>query len=56
LQQQFAMKPWRMLTAKEKLAVYLFAAIVGRLGGFIVNAVQLYVQIGWNATWIQINA
>ena len=56
MQKLSIMKPWSRLTTSEKLAAYLFAVVVGKLGGFIVNAVQLYVQIGWNATWIQINA
>jgi hypothetical protein len=42
----------QQLTATQKIGIYLFAAVIGRLAGFIANAVHLYVNLGWAATWI----
>ena len=56
LQREPYMKPWKELTPAEKLGVYLFAAVVGQLGGFVFNIVNLYLHMGWNATWIHLAA
>lgn len=53
---ELRMKSWKELTPAQKLGIYLFAAVVGNLGGFVFNIVNLYFNIGWNATWIQLNA
>jgi hypothetical protein len=49
-------KDWRQLSPAERVGMYLFAAVIGRLAGLIANAVHLYVNVGWTATWIQLNA
>ena len=38
------------------LGIYLFAAIIGLLGGRIVTAAKLYTELGWTAMWAEIGA
>jgi hypothetical protein len=36
------------------LAIYLFALVLGQLGGRIIVAAHLYTALGWTAMWIEI--
>jgi hypothetical protein len=38
------------------VGIYLFAAVIGLLGGRIVTAVHLYSEFGWTAMWVEIGS
>ena len=38
------------------VGIYLFAAIIGLLGGRIFTAAHLYSELGWTAMWVEIGS
>jgi hypothetical protein len=40
----------------QKLAIYLFAMVVGVLGGRITTAANWYMHHGWSAMWIEVGS
>jgi hypothetical protein len=50
------MRVVRKRTALQLLGIYLFAVIVGVLGGRIVTAARVYSELGWTAMWAEVGA
>lgn len=50
------MRVGKKLTIIQLLGIYLFAAIIGVLGGRIVTAANVYAELGWTAMWVEIGA
>ena len=50
------MRARKKLTAIQLLGIYLFAAIIGILGGRIVTAANVYAELGWTAMWAEVGA
>lgn len=50
------MRRGKKLTAIQLLGIYLFAAIIGVLGGRIVTAARVYAELGWTAMWAEVGA
>ena len=50
------MRAGKKRTAIQLLGIYLFAAIIGLLGGRIVTAGRIYAELGWTAMWVEIGA
>ena len=38
------------------VGIYLFAGIIGLLGGRIFTAAHLYSELGWTAMWVEIGS
>ena len=38
------------------VGIYVFAAIVGLLGGRIVTAAHVYSELGWTAMWAEVGS
>lgn len=38
------------------VGIYLFAVVIGVLGGRIVTAAQVYAELGWTAMWAEIGS
>jgi hypothetical protein len=38
------------------VGIYVFAAIIGVLGGRIFTAAHLYSELGWTAMWVEIGS
>lgn len=50
------MRGGKKLTVIRMIAMCLFAAIIGVLGGRIVTAANVYAELGWTAMWAEIGA
>ena len=50
------MRVGKKRTAIQLLGIYLFAAIIGVLGGRIVTAARVYAELGWTAMWVEVGA
>ena len=40
----------------QKLGIYLFAMVVGVLGGRITTAARWYMHHGWTAMWVEVGS
>lgn len=38
------------------VGIYLFAVVIGLLGGRIVTAARVYQELGWTAMWAEISS
>ena len=38
------------------VGIYLFAGVIGLLGGRIFTAAHLYSELGWTAMWVEIGS
>jgi hypothetical protein len=50
------MRVGKKRTATQLLGIYLFAVIIGLLGGRIVTAARVYSELGWTAMWAEVGS